>query len=627
MPEKIGRYEDLKVIGRGGMGMIYKARDPVLDRSVALKVISSFEVTADLRARFFREARACARLREHPNIVTIHDMGEDEGRLFIVMELLEGEELRQLIARQTPLTLDQKLAIVRQICDGLYHAHQKGVVHRDIKPANIFLLPSGQVKILDFGIAQIVAAATTHGDLTRAGMMMGTPRYMAPEQVRGRADHRSDIFSVGAVAYELLSGRPPFTGEHPMEILEQLRTVTPTRLTLIDPGLPPALSDIVERAIQKEAEARFADLGAMGREVEAVRRGLGEGTQPVHVIGSWQPALQPVSVVSPTGGAVEPRADHEEAEATDRWPSRGAAPAWETSEPVSRMPRVAIATGVALAVILAAAFYYWQASSAPPRAVADKTAAPAADVVKKVSEERPQSTEISLPSATKAAKTEREIKTTATEAPVSPAPASPAPAASAPVSPAPVSPPASKADKPSPPAREREKTVARAPSGPREDAEQARLRMAEAKRAAERVAAEFFARKRFEAAQSKERDGMTALGKSDYAAAIGLFTEARSEYQAAAQEAPAEEEKERQQSVLRSTLDEAHAAAAARRQEALTAEADKVAREVFDQAQAKQVEGDRLAGRSNLIAATRAYKEAADRYAEATVRARAVRGR
>jgi serine/threonine protein kinase len=628
MPEKIGRYEDLKVIGRGGMGMIYKARDPVLDRSVALKVISSFEVTADLRARFFREARACARLREHPNIVTIHDMGEDEGRLFIVMELLEGEELRQLIARQTPLTLDQKLAIVRQICDGLYHAHQKGVVHRDIKPANIFLLPSGQVKILDFGIAQIVAAATTHGDLTRAGMMMGTPRYMAPEQVRGKADHRSDIFSVGAVAYELLSGRPPFTGEHPMEILEQLRTVTPPPLSMIDPGLPPALSDIVERAIQKEPEARFTDLGEMGREVEAVRRGLGERTQGVQAIESRQPPLPPASVVSATAGAVEPpRTDHEEAESTDRWPSRGAATAWETSEPVSRVPRVAIATGVAIAAVLVAAFYYWQTSSTPPGAVADKTAAPAADVVKKVSEERPQSTEVSLPTATNAAKTEREIKTAATEAPVSPTPASSAPASSAPVSPAPVSPPASKADKPSPPVREREKTVARAPSGPREDAEQARLRMAEAKRAAERVAAEFFARRRFEAAHGKERDGMTALGKSDYTAAIGLFTEARSEYQAAAQEAPAEEEKERQQSVLRSTLDEAHAAAAARRQEALTAEADKVAREVFDQAQAKQVEGDRLAGRNNLIAATRAYKEAADRYAEATVRARAVRGR
>ena len=140
MPEKIGRYEDLVVIGRGGMGVIYKARDPVLERSVALKVISSVELTDDLRARFYREARACARLRDHPNIVTIHDMGEDAGRLFIVMELLEGEELRHLMARRVPLTLENKLAILRQICDGLYHAHQRGVVHRDIKPANIFLL-------------------------------------------------------------------------------------------------------------------------------------------------------------------------------------------------------------------------------------------------------------------------------------------------------------------------------------------------------------------------------------------------------------------------------------------------------------------------------------------------------
>jgi hypothetical protein len=445
-------------------------------------------------------------------------------------------------------------------------------------------------------------------------MMMGTPRYMAPEQVRGHADHRSDIFSVGAVAYELLSGRPPFTGEHPMEILEQLRTATPPRLSVLDLGLPPALADIVERAIQKEPEARFADLGDMGRAVEAVRRGLGDGTPRVQAIESPEPASQPASVVSPTAGVVEPAGtDHEEVESTDRWPSRGAATAWETDEPVSRAPRVAIATGVAIAAMLVAAFYYWQASSTPSGAVADKTA---------VSEGRPPSTEISLPSATNAPKTEREIKTAATEAPGSPPPAS-----SAPVSPAPVSPPASKADKPSPPARERERTatVARAPSGPREDAEQARLRMAEAKRAAERVAAQFFARKRFEAAQSKERDGMTALGKSDYAAALGLFTEARTEYLAAAQEVPAEEEKDRQQNVLRSTLDEAHAAVAARRQEALTAEADKVAREVFDQAQAKQVEGDRLVSRNNLIAATRAYKEAADRYAEATVRARAVR--
>jgi len=626
MPEKIGRYEDLEVIGRGGMGMIYKARDPVLERSVALKVISSVEITPDLRARFFREARACARLRDHPNIITIHDMGEDAGRLFIVMELLEGEELRRLIARHAPLTLENKLAILRQICDGLYHAHQRGVVHRDIKPANIFLLPAGQVKILDFGIAQIAAAAaTTHGDLTR-GMMMGTPRYMAPEQVRGQADHRSDIFSVGAVAYELFSGRPPFTGEHPMEILEQLRTSTPARLSELDPRLPPELSDIVERAIQKEPEARFADLGEMGRQLEAVRRGLGEETKHLQALASPTPVVQTATVVSPTGAAVEPPAARtEHAESTDHWPSRGAATAWDTGEPVSRLPRIAIATGVAIAVIVVAALYFWQAPSTPSGTVADETTAPAADALKKVGEEQPHSSELSLPTATSVTnptKTEREVKTTATEAPTPPARVSPAPAA-------PVAPPASKADKPSPPPREREKTttIARTPSGPRDDAEQARLRMAEAKRAAERVAAEFYARKRFDAGRGKEREGMTALAKSDYTAAIGLFTEARAEYQAAVQEVPAEEEKQRQRSLLQANLDQAHAAAAARRQEALAAEADKVARDVFDQAQAKQVEGDSLLSRKNLAAATRAYQEAADRYGEAVVRARAVRGR
>jgi serine/threonine protein kinase len=620
MAEKIGRYEDLKVIGRGGMGMIYRARDPVLERSVALKVISSFEVTADLRARFYREARACARLRDHPNIVTIHDMGEDDGRLFIVMELLEGEELQKIIARHAPLTLAEKLAIVRQICDGLYHAHQKGIVHRDIKPANIFLLPSGQVKILDFGIAQI-AAGTTHGDLTRTGMMMGSPRYMAPEQVRGQADPRSDIFSVGAVAYELFSGRPPFTGENPLQILDQLRTVTPSRLSELDPTLPPELSTIVERAIQKEPEQRFADLGEMGRELAAVQRGLGERSTRVTVAESVTPAAQPATVPEPAGVVVDspaPRTERDHAESTDRWPSRGSATARDIGEPsASRAPRIAIATGVAIAAIMIAAVYYWQMPSAPPR-VTETPAAPT-DPAKTASEEQPKSDEISLPSAPSATKTDREIKTTAPEAPASPTPAPAAPA----------SPPASKTDRPSPPPRERDKApaVAKAPSGPREDAEQARLRMTEAKRAAERVAAEFFARKRFDAARGKERDGMTALAKSDYAAAIGLFTEARAEYQAALQEVPAEEEKERQRSLVRANLDQAHAAAAARRQEALAAEADTVARDVFDQAQAKQVEGDNLVSRSNLAAATRAYQEAADRYGEAVIRARATRGR
>src|SRR6185369_5392238 len=206
MPEKIGKYEIIERLGRGGMGTIFKAHDPVLDRFVAVKVISTdIEITDELRARFFREAKACARL-SHPNIVTIYAMGDNNGQLFIVMELLEGEELKHLIAQRKVLALQDKLSIMVQVCDGLHYAHQNGIVHRDIKPGNIFLLPGGQVKILDFGIAKM---ANAEGGLTRAGLIMGSVRYMSPEQVSGRVDHRSDIFSLGAVLFEFLSMRPP----------------------------------------------------------------------------------------------------------------------------------------------------------------------------------------------------------------------------------------------------------------------------------------------------------------------------------------------------------------------------------------------------------------------------------
>src|SRR5262245_51443544 len=174
MPEQIGKYHVLERIGRGGMGVVFKAHDPLLDRPVALKVISpEVEVTDELRSRFFREAKACARLG-HPNIVTVYEMGEHDGRLFIVMELLDGEDLRRLIAQRKPLPLEDKLSIMTQICDGLHYAHQNGIVHRDVKPGNILVLRSGQVKILDFGLAQMATAGV---GLTRTGLIMGTPRY------------------------------------------------------------------------------------------------------------------------------------------------------------------------------------------------------------------------------------------------------------------------------------------------------------------------------------------------------------------------------------------------------------------------------------------------------------------
>jgi hypothetical protein len=269
----VGKYKILERIGRGGMGTVYKGHDPILDRQVALKVISSdADVSEELKARFYREAQACAKL-SHPNIVVVHDLGEDAGQLFIVMELLEGQELRFLIEQKT-LSLDEKLSLMIQVCDGLHFAHQKGIIHRDIKPGNIFVLRNGQVKILDFGIARITSGSDP--GLTRTGFLMGTLRYMSPEQARGKVDQRSDIFSVGAVFYELLAGRPAFDSADPLEILERIRSENPVPLTEVDPAIPPELAAIVERALRKDPGQRFPDLGQMRAQIEAVRRGTGD---------------------------------------------------------------------------------------------------------------------------------------------------------------------------------------------------------------------------------------------------------------------------------------------------------------------------------------------------------------
>ena len=276
MIQKIGKYRILERIGRGGMGSVYKAHDPILDRLVALKVVSAeSDHTDELRARFFREAQACAKL-SHPNVVTIHDLGEADGNLFIVMELLEGDELRQLIARRTITHLEDKLPLMIQICEGLEYAHEKGIVHRDVKPGNIFVLRNGQVKILDFGIAQIAAAET---GLTRAGLIVGTLQYMAPERARGQGGRASDIFSVGAVFYEFLTNRAPFSGDDPIEILEKLRTENPPRITEVEPSLPAELGVIVERALAKEPTQRYANLGQMRAELVTLRRKRSEDTE------------------------------------------------------------------------------------------------------------------------------------------------------------------------------------------------------------------------------------------------------------------------------------------------------------------------------------------------------------
>jgi len=273
MIQKIGKYRILERIGRGGMGTVYKAHDPMLDRLVALKVISSEgEITDELKTRFYREAQACARLN-HPNIVVVHDLGEDQGRLYIVMEFLDGDELKLLITQRKPLSTQDKVSLMAQVCDGLHYAHQNGVIHRDIKPGNIFILRNGQVKILDFGIARI---ATTDSGLTRTGLIMGTLRYMSPEQARGKVDHRSDMFSAGAVFYELLGYKAAFDSDDPMETLEKLRSEDPPSLSEIDPTIPPDLVSIIEKALKKPPDQRFPDMGQMKTRLEQVRRRIGD---------------------------------------------------------------------------------------------------------------------------------------------------------------------------------------------------------------------------------------------------------------------------------------------------------------------------------------------------------------
>ena len=265
-PERIGRYRVLEPIGRGGMGSVYRAHDPTLDRMVAIKVMAQdAEAGAEAKTRFLREAQSAARLN-HPNIITVYELGEDQSRIFIVMELLEGDPLSRVIARVPTLPLRRKIGLMMQICEGLAFAHQRGVVHRDMKPANVFVLQNGHVKILDFGIARVGSS-----ELTRTGLLMGTPNYMSPEQARGRrTDSRSDIFSVGVLFYELLSGRKPFVGEDYFETLDKVRYEEPVPLGELTGGLSPGLIAAVQRAMAKDPATRYQSLEDMRADLVSV---------------------------------------------------------------------------------------------------------------------------------------------------------------------------------------------------------------------------------------------------------------------------------------------------------------------------------------------------------------------
>jgi serine/threonine protein kinase len=247
----IGKYEILEQLGSGSMGTVHRGRDTLLDRMVALKMIrTGVNIELEARERFYREARTCARL-SHPHIVSVYDLGEENGTSFIAMELLKGADFRQLVERKEPLPLPVKLIAMAQVCEGLAHAHREGVIHRDIKPSNLFLLADGRAKIVDFGIAKL---PTSH--LTRSGAVLGTPNYMAPEQIQGLAcDGRADLFSAGIVFFEFLTYQHPFKGNLiPQRILED----HPDSLFQYDPTLPRILERIFEKALAKRPDQRYA---------------------------------------------------------------------------------------------------------------------------------------------------------------------------------------------------------------------------------------------------------------------------------------------------------------------------------------------------------------------------------
>ncbi|HLE64383.1 MAG TPA: serine/threonine-protein kinase, partial [Pyrinomonadaceae bacterium] len=274
----ISHYRIVSKIGAGGMGEVYRARDTRLEREVAIKILpANYSSDPDRLKRFEQEARATSALN-HPNILTVYDIGTYEGSPYIVAELLAGEELREQL-NGVGLTQRQAIDYAQQIAQGLAAAHEKGITHRDLKPENLFITTDGRLKILDFGLAKlrpqrneaISSEVATEKQITDPGTVMGTVGYMSPEQVRGQvADHRSDIFSFGSILYEMLSGQRAFSRETMAETMTAILREEPTDLNETNAKINPALDKIVRRCLEKKPERRFQSASDLGFAIEAL---------------------------------------------------------------------------------------------------------------------------------------------------------------------------------------------------------------------------------------------------------------------------------------------------------------------------------------------------------------------
>ena len=290
-----GRYELQDVAGSGGMSSVYRARDTVLERTVAIKILhEQYSDDPEYVERFRREARALAQLN-HPNIVTVIDRGEFEGRQFIVFEHVEGENLKELVDREGQLPVDRALALVHQVARGLAFAHDHGVIHRDVKPHNVLIDEDGVAKVTDFGIARSLDPAD---GLTETGTLLGTSEYIAPEQASGaRVDERSDQYSLAVVLYELLTGEPPYTGDNFMAVaMKHIQQPVP-RVRDVRPDVAPRIDAIVARAMAKRPDDRFPSTEAMMAALEAAR--VGKDSTPVPITQADDGATESIPVPGP----------------------------------------------------------------------------------------------------------------------------------------------------------------------------------------------------------------------------------------------------------------------------------------------------------------------------------------
>ena len=296
--QTISQYMILEKLGEGGMGVVYKAEDTKLDRMVALKFLPShLNASEEDNTRFVQEAKAAAALN-HPNVCSVFDIQENEGQMFIVMEFVDGQTLRD---KRGTLSFKQAIDIAIQIADGLAAAHEKGIVHRDIKPENIMVRKDGIAQIMDFGLAKLRTASSNVNRLTKEGSTVGTAGYMSPEQVLGQdADHRSDIFSFGVLLFEMLTGQLPFRGVHETALAYEIVNVDAAPMSTIKPELDQSLDAIVLDCLEKDPKERCQSVAEVARDLRRIKR---ESTRQRHSrITAARPAYSPSAATTAVPG-------------------------------------------------------------------------------------------------------------------------------------------------------------------------------------------------------------------------------------------------------------------------------------------------------------------------------------